>query len=182
MDPKRVGVSGYSATGHEIADAITSAADRFAAAVLANTDPGSLNQYLSYVDFYPRDAVQTVAEVMAGAKPYGEGIQNWVQNAPGFATNKIRAPVLVSVADPFHLMELWGFYASLRDQGKAVDLQYIRSGDHNIAKPLQKLAHQEMIVDWFDFWLNNHEDSDASKADQYERWHKLREARADLGL
>jgi hypothetical protein len=34
-----------------------------------------------------------------------------------------------------------------------------------------------MLVDWFDFWLNGHEDAASSKAEQYERWRKLREAR-----
>jgi hypothetical protein len=30
-------------------------------------------------------------------------------------------------------------------------------------------------VDWFDFWLNGREDPDLKKAEQYERWRKLRE-------
>jgi hypothetical protein len=34
-----------------------------------------------------------------------------------------------------------------------------------------------MLVDWFDFWLNSHEDPDPSKAEQYSRWRKLRDAR-----
>jgi hypothetical protein len=68
-------------------------------------------------------------------------------------------------------------YAPLRDQGKPVELQYMRSGQHNLTKPLQKLAHQEMIVDWFDFSLNDHEEPDAAKAEQYVRWRKLRDLR-----
>jgi hypothetical protein len=56
-----------------------------------------------------------------------------------------------------------------------VELQYIRSGQHNLTKPLQILAHQEMLVDWFDFWLNGHEDPNPAKAEQYARWRKLRE-------
>jgi dipeptidyl aminopeptidase/acylaminoacyl peptidase len=65
----------------------------------------------------------------------------------------------------------------LKDQGKAVDLLYSRSGKHNLRKPLEILAHQELLVDWFDFWLNGHEDPDPSKAEQYSRWRKLRDAR-----
>jgi hypothetical protein len=41
--------------------------------------------------------------------------------------------------------------------------------------PLHKLAHQEAMVDWFDFWLNNHEDTSPGKAGQYQRWRRLRE-------
>jgi hypothetical protein len=67
-------------------------------------------------------------------------------------------------------------YAAMFDQGKPVELQYMRSGEHVIRKPLQVLAHQQMIVDWFDFWLNGHEEEDRTKADQYARWRKLRGA------
>jgi hypothetical protein len=39
-------------------------------------------------------------------------------------------------------------------------------------------AQQEMLVDWFDFWLNGHEDTDVTKSAQYVRWRKLKESRA----
>jgi len=174
IDPKHVGISGYSYTGRQVSDAITFAPDRFAAAVLANTDPVSLFGYFFALDTPNRPYAESVD---AGAKPYGDGLKKWLERAPGFNTDKIQAPVLLSAADMGHLIGLWSLYASLRDQGKPVDLQYIRSGEHNIWKPLQKLAHQEALVDWFDFWLNGHEDPDPAKTDQYARWHKLRESR-----
>jgi hypothetical protein len=43
--------------------------------------------------------------------------------------------------------------------------------------PLHQLAHQEAVVDWFDLWLNTHEDASPGKAEQYERWRRLRETR-----
>jgi hypothetical protein len=118
--------------------------------------------------------VRDFAEFQAGALPYGEGLQKWVERAGGFRTDRIRAPVLVSAGDPVHLIALWSLYAPLRDQGKPVELQYIRSGQHNFTKPLQVLAHQEMLVDWFDFWLNGHEASDLAKAQQYARWNAMK--------
>jgi ribonuclease BN (tRNA processing enzyme) len=113
-----------------------------------------------------------------GARPYGEGFKTWMERAPSFATDKITAPVLFQPADPWHLLGIWDMYAAMVDQGKPVELQYMRSGEHNITKPLQVLAHQEMIVDWYDFWLNGHEASDPTKAEQYARWRKLRDARS----
>jgi hypothetical protein len=100
------------------------------------------------------------------------------ERAPGFSTDKITAAVLLSAASPPDLSGLWFLYASLRDQGKPVELQYIRNGRHNISKLLQRMAQQEMLVDWFDFWLNGHEDPSQSKSAQYERWRRLRELRA----
>jgi hypothetical protein len=52
----------------------------------------------------------------------------------------------------------------------------MRNGQHNLTKPSEVLAHQEMLVDWFDFWLNGHEDGGGAKSDQYDRWRKLRDS------
>ena len=43
-----------------------------------------------------------------------------------------------------------------------------------LEKPLNRLISQGGNVDWFDFWLNRHEDDDPAKAEQYDRWRKLR--------
>jgi dipeptidyl aminopeptidase/acylaminoacyl peptidase len=177
IDAKNVGIVGYSRSGFWVSTAITRVPDRFAAAALTNTDNGSLTGYYTYVDYYSEEQVQMAANVFAGTKPYGEGLQQWLERAPGFATDKISAPVLLSPASPQDLISIWSLYASLRDQSKPVELQYIRTGAHNLAKPLQRFAHQEMLVDWFDFWLNKHEDPDPEKTEQYLRWQKLRALR-----
>ena len=107
------------------------------------------------------------ADAFVDARPYGEGLKSWIERVPSLSTDKIRGPVMFQAADPWHLIGFWDMYAAMRDQGKPVELQYMRSGEHNIRKPLQVLAHQEMIVGWFDFWLNGHEDADSSKADHW---------------
>ncbi len=173
IDPKKVGIAGFSYSGWLVATAITRAPDRFAAAEIANTDPVTLMGYFTHVDS-PVGKVE--AQAYVGAKPYGAGLQAWVERAPGLATDKITAPVLFQASDPWHLLSFWEMYAGMRDQAKLVELQYIREGQHIIKKPLHQLAHQELLVDWFDFWLNGHEDSAQTKAEQYARWRKLRES------
>jgi dipeptidyl aminopeptidase/acylaminoacyl peptidase len=175
VDPAKVGITGYSRAGGFVAKAITEAPDRFAAAAVVNTDPGSQFGYYTYIDYgFPNNS-RRIADFFAGSLPYGSGLQDWLDRAPGFNTDKIRAPVLVSAGDPQHLLSLWNLYAPLLDQHKPVELQYFRNGQHNFTKPLEVLAHQEMLVDWFDFWLYGHEDADPMKADQYARWRRLRE-------
>jgi hypothetical protein len=49
----------------------------------------------------------------------------------------------------------------------------ISDGTRNLEKPRQRKASVEGAVDWFDFWLKGHEDSDSTKAQQYQRWEKL---------
>jgi hypothetical protein len=119
--------------------------------------------------------VRRLAELWAGEKPYGEGLQRWFERAAGFRTDRIRSPLLITAGDPPELLALWSLYAPLRDQGKPVELQYFRRGQHNLTRPLEVLAHQEMLVDWFDFWLNGHQDAAPAKRGQYERWRAMRE-------
>ena len=174
VDAGKVGITGYSRAGAFVAKAITEAPERFAAAAVANTDPGSQFGYYTYIDYgFPTNS-QRNADFFAGALPYGSGLRDWREHAPGFNTEKINAPVLISAGDPQHLLVLWNLYAPLRDQHKPVELQYIRNGQHNLNKPMEVFAHQEMLVDWFDFWLNAHEASAVDKANQYARWREMR--------
>jgi dipeptidyl aminopeptidase/acylaminoacyl peptidase len=177
VDSTKVGVSGYSSRGPFVLKALEEAPDRFAAAFVTNTEPGSMFGYFAFVDRRSPGDTKRMADFLAGAAPYGDGLQKWFDRAPGFLTDRIRAPVLISAADPDHLIALWSLYAPLRDQGKPVELQYIRNGQHNLTKPLEVFAHQEILVDWFDFWLNSHEDSSPEKAAQYARWRELRRKR-----
>ncbi len=87
---------------------------------------------------------------------------------------KIKAPILFACNDPASLAYGWDICPSLRLQNKPAELVYMRSGGHVISKPLQRFVSQEMNADWFDFWLNDHEDPDLSKAEQYKRWHGLK--------
>jgi dipeptidyl aminopeptidase/acylaminoacyl peptidase len=173
IDTRKVGISGYSYTGWLVTAAISRDPGRFAAAAIANTDPVTLTGYFSYVDTPTADVV---AESFVGARPYGEGLKAWMERVPTFSSEKITAPVLFSAADPWHLINFWDLYASLRDQRKPAELQFFRTGQHNITKPSQRFAHQQMIVDWFDFWLRDHEEPDPAKAGQYVRWRDFRQA------
>jgi len=180
VDVKKVGLTGFSRTGHYLMTSLIHAPDRFAAAVFANAGAGGTWGYLATLDYYRRSYAEEYRELYDGAKPYGAGLAAWLSMAPGFNMEKIRTPVLFYAGDPQHLlMATWEPYAMLRDQGKPVDLAYARSGRHGLVKPQQRLIHQEMIVDWFDFWLNDHEDSASGKARQYERWRELRATQDD---
>lgn len=170
IDPTRVGISGYSFSGITVANSITIAPERFAAAAIANADPLTMTGYFSYVDGPNQGSTE---RYFVGTGPFGDGMQRWIDISPSMSTHTIAAPVLISAADPWHLLSLWDFYAALRYQKLPVELQYIRSGKHNITKPLHRLAHQEMLVDWFDFWLNGHEVPDPAKANQYGRWREM---------
>ncbi len=170
VDAERVGISGYSETGLLATAALTYAPDRFAAALIANSDPLTITGYHSYVD----SPIAGVTEWLLGAYPHGTGLADWLEKSPTMSAGKIRAPVLVFASDPVHLLAVWDLYATLRYQDKPVELHYIRTGRHNLKKPRHRLSHQEMLVDWFDFWLNAGNSTSVPQSDRLSRWSEMR--------
>ncbi|MEM7432650.1 MAG: prolyl oligopeptidase family serine peptidase [Pseudomonadota bacterium] len=165
IDSERVGITGYSFSGWLVAHALVAEPSRFAAAVVSNTDPGTITGYFSHIH---TPMAQNLANLIAGERPYGDGLQVWAERSPSLQARKIQAPVLVAVSDPWHLITLWEFYASLIDQGRPALLQYIRSGSHNLSKPIHRKAHQELIVSWFKYWLDCDIQSDHKNVENFE--------------
>ena len=104
-----------------------------------------------------------------GAQPFGNGIQRWLSQSPGFNTEKVRTPILFEENNPVTLIYCWDIFTTIRLQSKPVELLYMRNGSHVLNRPLQLVASQEINVDWYDFWLNGHEDPDPGKSVQYAR-------------
>ena len=173
VDSSKVGIIGFSHTGWYVLDGLIQLPKEFLAATLAEYSSESFWQYLTSVDVFSSQGGTAQAELMGGT-PFGDGLQKWLAVSPGFNTDKIVTPILFELNNPVSLIGGWDIYAALRLQGKPVDMLYMRNGDHILMKPLERLASQEMNVDWFDFWLNGHEDPSPAKAEQYVRWRDLR--------
>ena len=172
IDPKKVGIIGFSQTGWPVLDSLVDSSNPYVAATLADSVVESLSQYLVQADFR-NSSFTNIQGSSIGALPFGEGLKIWLARSPGFKTDKIHVPILFEANSPEGLLCCWEIYASLRVQSKPVELLYIRGGDHVLMKPLEILASQQMTVDWYDFWLNGHEDPNQEKAEQYQRWEKL---------
>src|SRR3546814_18690708 len=50
-------------------------------------------------------------------------------------------------------------------------------GAQQLRRPRERFLSLEGNVDWFDFWLNDHDEADPAKAEQYARWRRLRKQR-----
>lgn len=69
---------------------------------------------------------------------------------------------------------MWEPHAVLRYLRKPVELIMLKTEEHELTNPAERLASQGGSVDWFRFWLQGYEDSDPAKAEQYKRWRELR--------
>ncbi|HWY54131.1 MAG TPA: prolyl oligopeptidase family serine peptidase [Terriglobales bacterium] len=180
VDPERVGLIGFSRSGYYALEALTKTPDLFAAATIADSDFMGYMQRLLGVDL-AGDWPKKDGIAIYGSQPFGEGLKTWMQMAPAFNLDKVVAPVRIEVHDLSTVLMNWEVYAGLRLQNKPVDLIQLPDAAHVVTKPRDRLASEQGDVDWFDFWLNAHEDRDPAKAEQYERWRSFREQHRENG-
>jgi dipeptidyl aminopeptidase/acylaminoacyl peptidase len=171
IDRDRVGIIGFSRTGLHVKYALTHSKYHFAAATVADGSDGGYFAYLSYLN----TPLHTDPEYESanGGSPFGKGLASWIRNSPGFGLNRVTAPIRLEANLPGSLFFCWEWFVGLQRLGRPTELIYIPDGNHVLIKPWNRLASQQGNVDWFNFWLNGHEDSDSAKAEQYRRWEKL---------
>lgn len=170
VDPKRVGIIGFSRTCWYVESALIKYPKVFAAATIADGVDESYMQY--HLDPGYAHEFETINQ----GKPFGEeGIRKWIQLAPGFHLDRVNTPLRIEAIDPISILHEWEIYSSLRLQDKPVDLVYIPDGQHILQKPLDRMASQQGNVDWFRFWLQGYERPNPEDPGQYKRWEHLRE-------
>jgi hypothetical protein len=175
IDAHRVGVVGFSHTSFYVKYALAHEPSMFAAASVAEGEDGGYLQYMaglnSYVD----------ANSLYGGPPFGRSFAEWERRAPSFNLNQVTTPLWINTLNPRFLLLDWEWFEGLRLLSKPVELVILQDGDHLLQKPLERQVSLQGNVDWFDFWLNRHEDPSVGKAAKYARWRTLREMRyADL--
>jgi dipeptidyl aminopeptidase/acylaminoacyl peptidase len=129
-----------------------------------------------FVDFRS-NALAHEADSLIGAPPFGEGLQQWLKESPVFHMDRVTTPLMVVAAGRTGILGMWEPYAALRYMHKPVELIILNSDEHVLTNPAERMASQGGTLDWFRFWLQGYEDRDPSKAEQYDRWRKLRSLR-----
>ncbi len=174
VDPRRVGIIGFSRTCYHVLYSLTHRPDLFAAASITDGVNMSYVRYLMSMD--TKDFVQETFERINGGIPQGTGLSNWIQSAPGFNLDKVETPLLISALEKGQLLAQWEIYSGLRLLKKPVDMIWLRdeNAPHILVQPHHRYASQQRAVDWFDFWLNGREDPEPAKAEQYAHWREIR--------
>jgi len=171
-DPERIGIIGFSRTCFDVMEMLTTGSLHLKAASITD---GVMETYFQYL-MQPGTARERTPESdsVIGAKPFGEGLKQWLKRSPGFNLDKVAAPILVVGEGPVSLLFIWEAYAGLRLLHKPVDLIMLNTDEHVLTNPAVRMASQGGSVDWFRFWLQDYEDPDPAKAEQYKRWRELK--------
>jgi dipeptidyl aminopeptidase/acylaminoacyl peptidase len=180
VDPDKIGMIGFSATCFYVMEALTTGTFHLKAASITDGKLVSYMQYMTLVDLFGNDPLREF-DSMIGAKPFGEGLQQWLKRSPGFNLDKVTAPLLVVGESRVNMLNMWEPYAGLRLLHKPVELMMLNTDltQHILTNPAVRMASQGGSVDWFRFWLQDYEDPDPAKAEQYARWRVLRSLQSE---
>ena len=173
IDPKRVGATGFSRTGYHILYAMAASPSLLAAASVSDFSTFGYFEYLLVVNHDP-GMIGRINRINGGTPFTEEGMKNWRTTSPEFNMDKTKAPLLlVQPGAMIALFEL-GPYTAMRYLHKPVDLIMIPTDTHPLTNPRGRFNCETFNVDWFRFWLQDYEDPDPAKAEQYARWRELR--------
>ncbi|WIO73615.1 hypothetical protein QP938_09950 [Porticoccaceae bacterium LTM1] len=169
----KVGLQGFSATGHEVQHIVTFSDYDFAAANIVDAFNMTLWGYSSFYGL--QLGGMAYIEPFYNAQPWGEGLESWVSQDPSMHLDRVKTPIRMQQHNTGQVMHWFDVYAMLRRQEKPVEMVMLMAAPHNLVKPWERLAMQEQNVDWFSFWLTGYEDPNPAKAEQYKRWRKFKE-------
>lgn len=167
VDERRVGIGGVSA-GALAPMFMVQRHDRLAAVSILSGIWSQLEYYL------PTGHVRKSGGATVWAvKPEGAGMQLWRRLDLAENVQTIEAPILMNV--PAHEMPtLVRLVTHMSEAGKPYDAYVFSDEAHIKWQP----AHIDVVVrrnlDWFDFWLQDRQDPDPAKAEQYARWRELK--------
>jgi len=167
IDRSRIGIIGFSHTCFYVKYALVHSTVRFAAASVTEGEDGGYLQFMTNNNYF------VDAYSLYGGRPFGQALKTWIQMSPGFNLDKTHTPLRITTLSPEALMYDWEWFEGLTLLRKPVDMVMMRDGTHVLQKPWERIVSQQGNVDWFDFWLNGHEDPDPAKVEQYRRWREL---------
>lgn len=167
IDQRRVGVGGIS-HGTFVPLYMMQKHDRIAAISISTGVGWGLDTHYS-------GNAQIWRDDTFGPPPIGQGADYWRKIDIAEHIDEIEAPLLMNLPDVEWNGHEQRFVRRLYDAGKPYDAYVFAKESHIKWQPAHQYAIMSRNVDWFRFWLQDYEDPDPDKSEQYARWRKLRE-------
>lgn len=178
VDPARVGILGWSATGERVLNLVTFSDVPIRAASLLDGDANTLFSFT--VTQGAGDAMTLRRERTNAAQPFGASLPRWVRHDPSLNTHCIRAALRIETYGPL-VKNNWDLHALLRRQYKPVEMVVMPYGSHSLSRPSERMVSLQGNVDWYRFWLAGGERSEtvlpgetaAALQAQYTAWRQM---------
>ena len=173
VDKNRIGIHGASRSGYWVQGVLFSRTLAPAAASIAEADEVSRDNYIASFGCAGVCSMSNVERMWNLPPLFGVvSAAAWARSDPTNHMDRMKTPLLLE-AYQAHVGEWWEDYALLRRNSRPAEYIYFPDAAHVPVKPVERLVAQGSVVDWYDFWLNGHEDPDPGKREQYGRWEKL---------
>lgn len=167
IDRDRIGIGGVS-QGAIVPMYIVQTEDRFSAVAVGS--PG-----WSQFEYYATTAAGRQAMAALGANlNWPESEDYWSQIDIAHHAPDIEAPILLQYADREYFAA-HRLPRRLEAANRAFEMYIFQDEFHTKYQPAHRLAVLSRNLDWFRFWLQDVEDTDPTKVDQYRRWRELRD-------
>lgn len=184
IDPERVGILGWSATGERVLNLITFNEVSIRSASMMDGDSNTLFSYT--ISYGAGEMLWKSKEEVNEGYPYGKRLNAWIGRDSSLHTDCVKAAVRIETYGPWVLSN-WDIYALLRRQYKAVEMIVIPEGNHSLAQPSERMVSLQGNVDWHGYWLNNRRrlvpmlpaETEASLNAQYAAWQEMKALKAD---
>jgi dienelactone hydrolase len=183
VDPKRVGIIGWSSTGEAVLNLLTFSKLQIRAATIADGDENSLFSYTVTYGFM--DVTWQHKEGINQGVPYGAELQKWISNDPALHTDCVRSALRIESYGQ-SVKNNWDLYALLRRQYKPVEMIAMPAGGHALMTPSERMTSLQGNVDWYRFWLKGErrnapafpQEADAALRVQYDAWQQMEALKA----
>lgn len=178
IDPARVGIIGFSATGAKVMNLITFSDLPVQAATLADGDSDTLFSYA--ITYGYSDYTWGYKEMANGGLPVRPALASWMARDPSMNTDCVRTALRIeNYGVP--VTNYWDVYALMRRQYKPAELILIPGGSHGLSTPSERMISLQGNVDWFNFWLQGRRretpslatETAASLQAQYQAWDQM---------
>lgn len=172
IDPRRVGIAGYS-RGAEVAQLAISHSTVFKAASTGEGGNGSVAYWLFGAQ--NPDAAKTAEQIFGGSPVDPQATAKWRDYAVDMRADQVNAPLLTQGAEGNSVanMELRAY---LKARDVPTEMVTFPGETHVFNQVGDRAAAMRHSLDWFDYWLLDRKDADPAKHDQYVRWDAMRAA------
>jgi dipeptidyl aminopeptidase/acylaminoacyl peptidase len=183
VDPSKVGIIGWSATGERVLNLVTFGDVPIRAATMADGDANTLFSFT--LTFGTVDSIWGRKEAVNEGLPFGDKLATWVRNDSALHTDCIHAALRIETYGPW-VLNNWDVYALLRRQYKPAEMIVIPDGTHSLLTPGDRMVSLQGNMDWYAFWLAGKtrtapllaSETTESVAAQFARWRQMETLKA----
>jgi dipeptidyl aminopeptidase/acylaminoacyl peptidase len=167
-DPERLAISGQS-HGAWLAPLVMTRTMQFRAASFAE---GALNTIVNY-NLMAGFLNRVTHDIINGSSLYDDP-QRYIDLSPDLHFEGLDTAVMFEAGAKSLAISMMGAPKAAQRAGMPTEFVVYPKTGHNIQLPSLQKESAERNLDWFRFWLLGEDDLDPAKAEQYERWRKLR--------